>query len=90
MISSTEVIAIINKIGDKIIEAIPDSEYNFIKSTAQDIIEGIYKYKNSAMGIMENIANDYSDLDFDATEIQKKIGDPNNMELLKAVLSKLG
>jgi hypothetical protein len=42
------------------------------------------------MGIMENIANDYSDLDFDATEIQKKIGDPNNMELLKAVLSKLG
>jgi hypothetical protein len=76
--------------GDKIIEAIPVSEYNFIKSTTWDIIEGIYKYKNSAMGIMESIASDYSQLDFDATEIQKKIGDPSNMELLKAVLSKLG
>jgi hypothetical protein len=78
------------ELGDKIIEAIPVSEYNFIKSTTWDIIEGIYKYKNSAMGIMESIANDYSSLDFDATEIQKKIGDPNNMELLKQVLSKLG
>lgn len=78
------------ELGDKIIEAIPVSEYNFIKSTTWEIIEGIYKYKNSAMGIMESIASDYSQLDFDATEIQKKIGDPNNMELLKQVLSKLG
>lgn len=78
------------ELGDKIIEAIPVSEYSFIKSTTWNIIEGIYKYKNSAMGIMENIANDYSTLDFDASEIQKKIGDPNNMELLKQVLSKLG
>lgn len=79
-----------DELGDKIIEAIPVSEYNFINSTTWDIIEGIYKYKNSAMGIMENIASDYSSLDFDANEIQKKIGDPNNMELLKQVLSKLG
>ena len=71
------------ELGDKIIEAIPVSEYNFIKSTTWDIIEGIYKYKSSAMGIMESIASDYSSLDFDATEIQKKIGDPNNMELLR-------
>lgn len=78
------------ELGEKIIEAIPVSEYNFIKSTTWDIIEGIYKYKNSAIGIMESIASDYSNLDFDATEIQKKIGDPNNMELLKQVLSKLG
>ena len=78
------------ELGDKIIEAIPVSEYNFIKSTTWDIIEGIYKYKNSAMGIMESIASDYSSLDFDASEIQKKIGDPENMELLKSILSKLG
>lgn len=78
------------ELGDKILEVIPVSEYNFIMSTTWQIIEGIYKYKNSAMGIMENIASDYSSLDFDASEIQKKIGDPNNMELLKQVLSKLG
>ena len=78
------------ELGDKILEVIPVSEYNFIMSTTWQIIEGIYKYRNSAMGIMESIASDYSNLDFDATEIQKKIGDPNNMELLKQILSKLG
>lgn len=79
-----------NEFGDKIIEAIPVSEYNFIKSTTWEIIEGIYKYKNSAMGIFENIADEYSELDFNATELQQKIGDPNNLELLKTVLTKLG
>ena len=78
------------ELGDKILEAIPAEEYNFISQTTWQIIEGIYRYKNSAMGIMENIANDYSALDFDATEIQQKIGDPNNLQLLKQVLSKLG
>ena len=78
------------ELGDKILEAIPAEEYNFITQTTWQIIEGIYRYKNSAMGIMESIASDYSNLDFDATEIQKKIGDPNNMELLKQILSKLG
>ena len=39
---------------------------------------------------MENIASDYKDLDFNAEEIQQKIGDPNNMAFLKEVLAKLG
>lgn len=78
------------ELGDKILESVPVEEYNFISQTTWQIIEGIYRYKNSAVGIMESIANDYSNLDFDATEIQKKIGDPENIELLKAVLSKLG
>lgn len=78
------------ELGNKILESVPVEEYNFISQTTWQIIEGIYKYKNSAMGIMESIATDYSTLDFDATEIQKKIGDPDNMELLKQVLSKLG
>lgn len=78
------------ELGDKILESIPVTEQNFIKTTTWKIIDGVYKYKNSAMGIMENITADYSNLDLDATEIQKKIGDPENLELLKAVLSKLG
>lgn len=78
------------ELGDKILGSIPVSEYNFINSTVWDIIEGIYKYKNSAMGIMENITSDYSNLDLNATELQKKIGDPANLELLRTILTKLG
>ncbi len=77
-------------LGDEIINTIPESERNFIISITYQIIEGIYKYKNSIMGIMDVLASDYSDLDFNATEIQKKIGDPQNLELLKSVLTKLG
>lgn len=78
------------ELGDKILESIPVEEYNFISQTTWQIIEGIYRYKNSAMGIMENLTADYSALDLDATEIQKKIGDPNNLELLRSILTKLG
>ena len=42
------------------------------------------------MGILENISADYSNLNLDATEIQSKLADPNNMALLRDVLSKLG
>jgi hypothetical protein len=42
------------------------------------------------MGILDSISADYNNLNLDATEIQKKIGDPENMALLKDVLTKLG
>ena len=53
-------------------------------------IDNIYKYKNSVMGILDTLKTDYDNLNFDATEIQKKIGDPENMALLKDILTKLG
>ena len=40
-------------------------------------------------GEMHN-RQDYSNLNLDATEIQKKLADPNNMELLKSIMTKLG
>jgi hypothetical protein len=42
------------------------------------------------MGILDNVVNDYSNLDLNASEIQKKLGDPENMALLRDVLAKLG
>ena len=47
-------------------------------------------YRNSALGILESISQDYSNLDLDATEIQEKLADPENMAFLKQVLTKLG
>lgn len=78
------------ELGNQILDAIAVEEYNFIKTSCYKIIEGIYKYKNSAIGILESMVADYSDLDLDANVIQQKIGDPNNMELLKTILTKLG
>ena len=77
-------------LGDTLQVTIPHAELDFINSNVVNIMEGIYKYQNSAMGIMEAISNDYSNLDLDATELQRKIGDPDNITLLKNIITKLG
>jgi hypothetical protein len=42
------------------------------------------------MGILDTISADYSALKLDAETIHSKIADPNNMELLKSIMTKLG
>jgi hypothetical protein len=42
------------------------------------------------MGILERVKEDYSDMSFDATEIQSQLSNPENMALLRDVLDKLG
>ena len=74
----------------EVINAIPESEYHKVLCGISDSIDAIYTYRNSVMGILESIGADYSNLNLDAISIQEKLADPNNMALLKDVLSKLG
>lgn len=77
-------------LAKKVINAIPEEEYHEIICGISDTIDAVYTYQNSVMGILDSISQDYSSLDLNATEIQKKLSDPNNMELLKQILSNLG
>ena len=77
-------------IFNNILETIGDSEWKEIQENVQKTIDNIYKYKNSAMGILEMITTDYSNLNLDAQNIQAALGDPNNLTLLKDVMTKLG
>ena len=77
-------------LAKKVINAIPEEEYHEIVCGISDTIDAVYTYQNSVMGILDSISQDYSSLDLNATEIQKKLSDPNNMELLKQILSNLG
>ena len=74
----------------KILEAIPCNEHCNLLSAIKKSIDAIYAYQNSVMGIFDSISTDYSNLDFNASEIQKTLADPNNMELLRNILEKLG
>jgi len=65
-------------------------ELKIIISTSRAVIDEIYKYKNSALGILQAVNEDYSNLDLDATKIQEKIGNKENVEFLKDVVDKLG
>lgn len=66
------------------------NEMTIIAETVWETIDSIYSYRNSVMGILDTISTDYSNLKFDASEIQKELSDPENMSLLRAVLDKLG
>lgn len=79
-----------NEIFDKVIELIPEEEYTTLWEGVVEISENIYNYQTSVLGILDTVSRDYSNLDLEATNIQKKISDPNNLELLKSVLTKLG
>ena len=80
----------IENIANVVIAAIPSEEYNFILSGVADTASAYFTYKNSILGIMESITKDYSNLNLDASEIQKKIEDPNNLSLLKDIMKKMG
>ena len=74
----------------EVINAIPEAEYHEVICGVEDSINAIYTYRNSVLGIMDTISADYSNLNLDATEIQKKLADPDNLSLVRDVLTKLG
>ena len=75
---------------DKIFEIIPEDEISDITDWTYEAIDNIYDYRNSAAGIMEAIGRDYSDLELDADKIKNDMASPENLTLLKDVLTKLG
>ena len=75
---------------NKVTDLIPEEELDEVINGVAQSVKAIYTYRNSVLGILESISKDYSNLDLDATEIQQKLADPNNMALLKQVLTKLG
>lgn len=78
------------KIFDDIKNCLEKEEWNEIEQAIVNIIDNIYKYRNSIMGILDAVSQDYGDLNLNASTIQEKIADPNNLELLKNILTKLG
>ena len=79
-----------NGVIAEVIAAIPENEYALLLGWIDETIEAFYTYRNSVMGIMEQISADYSNLSLDATAIQQKLADPQNLELLKDIMTKLG
>lgn len=73
-----------------IVDVIREKDWSEIQENVWSTIKNIYDYQNSAMGILDTLKTDYNLLDLDATEIQQKLGDPENMELLRDILTKLG
>ena len=74
---------------DDIIKAIPKVEYDEICAGVWQSIESIYKYQNSVLGILDTIGTDYSNLNLDVEGLTNQLKDPNSLELVKGLLTKV-
>ena len=55
---------------NKITDLIPEEELDEVINGVAQSVKAVYTYRNSVLGILESISQDYSNLNLDATEIQ--------------------
>lgn len=75
---------------DNIISHICAEDLEELEGSIWDTIKSIYNYRNSVMGILENISSDYSGLSLEASEIQKKLAEGDGINFLQEVMAKMG
>ena len=71
-------------------ELISEKELHVVYHAIWNTAHEIYKYDNSIFGILDTIANDYKDVQLNAEQLQSNLANPNNLQLLRDVLTKLG
>lgn len=72
-----------------IIDNIPEDEYMEIVFGVRDSIEAFYKYQNSVLGILDTIGTDYSNLNLDIEALTSQLKDPQSLDLVKGLLTKV-
>lgn len=75
--------------ADVIKGTIPEEEINYLDDGIWSTIKEIYRYRDSFMGVIEQTQASYKDLDQEVTDIESKISNPDNLTLLKDVVTKL-
>lgn len=79
-----------NNISTMILAAIPTAELAELLTAIDDSITSVYAYRNSVMGVLDVVQGDYNGMSLDAQNIQAALADPDNLSLLKNVVTKLG
>ena len=74
---------------DIIINSIPEEEFSFITSGINESVNEYYKYKNSAFGILDFMAQDYSNLNLDVDALREKLQDKDTFKILPDILDNL-
>lgn len=78
-------------LSTKIFEYINPYEYKQICNWIDQIIDDIIKYKNSALGILTTIKEQYDEEDFNIDQMQEKLTqNKEEIAFLKDVMDKLG
>ena len=76
-----------NGLFDEIFSAIPEEESEFIMNGCERAAEAIYKFSNSAMGLIEHIVAQRDALSLNLDNFIETIQDPATRETIKALLT---
>lgn len=74
---------------DIIRASIPEVELSELIRGAYRCGDAFYAYRNSIMGILDTIKQDYSDMDLNAQKIKETLTNKENMEMIETLLTKL-
>ena len=69
----------------QIIAEINSEDWQALQKDVWDTIKNIYDYRNSAMGILEMIATDYSNLQLDVNDLTDTLLNPDSLNTLKSL-----
>jgi hypothetical protein len=75
---------------DSILDDIPESESKYIWESTLAIAREVTDFNHSFLGMLKTLRADYSNLDMDATAIEDKLANSENLNFLKDVLAKMG
>ena len=68
------------------------NNYNYLNTIETDVnatIAELNRHKDSILGVLEAVNQDYSNLQFDVNAITEPLTDPNSLALLKTIATKL-
>lgn len=71
-------------------DAIPQAEREDLEDGLWDTINVMTEYDNSLLGVMDSMTKDYSNLDFDIEKLTEKLSNPEQLSLVKDIITKLG
>ena len=74
---------------DIVIENIPEDEYLSIVVGVNESIEAVYKYQNSALGILNGIKESYSDTEINVEDMQKAVKELADSPVLQGIMNYL-
>ena len=70
-------------------QAIPNEEYEMINYGVYATNDAFYKYRNSVLGILDTIKQDYGELDLNVMDIKEKLNDPQILGVINSLLTKI-
>lgn len=65
---------------------IPASELHDLRAMAKEVTEAITSYNNSIMGLLAQISQRYSNVNFELDKIAEALGDPSKLEMVKKMI----